>query len=190
MATGALDANGIWIYGEDDSEATFSGLLNKLGDSTSDVIADLKQAGRVVQVATGTRNSIFSTTSTTLSTVTGVEATITPRSVNSKILVRVSGFVSVNSTISARLQLVRGSTAIGLNAGGSYSAVVYSNNAGTNGGMALEFLDSPASTAALTYRLQLASATAGTAVAVGGYLANTASTVNAITTITVMEVTA
>lgn len=36
MATGSLDANGIWIYGEDDSETTFSGLLNKLGDSVSD----------------------------------------------------------------------------------------------------------------------------------------------------------
>lgn len=35
MATGALDANGIWQYGEDDSEATFSALLNKLGSSVS-----------------------------------------------------------------------------------------------------------------------------------------------------------
>jgi hypothetical protein len=41
MATGALDANGIWIYGEDDSEPTFSGLLNKLGDSTSDAVGTL-----------------------------------------------------------------------------------------------------------------------------------------------------
>jgi len=41
MATGALDANGIWIYGEDDSEPTFSGLLNKLGDSTSDAIGTI-----------------------------------------------------------------------------------------------------------------------------------------------------
>lgn len=41
MATGSLDANGIWIYGEDDSEATFSGLLNKLGDSTSDAVGTI-----------------------------------------------------------------------------------------------------------------------------------------------------
>jgi hypothetical protein len=39
MATGSLDVNGVWIYGEDDSEATFSGLLNKLGDSVSDQFA-------------------------------------------------------------------------------------------------------------------------------------------------------
>lgn len=39
MATGALDSNGIWQYGEDDSETTFSLLLNKLGGSTSAQIA-------------------------------------------------------------------------------------------------------------------------------------------------------
>lgn len=38
MATGALDANGIWQYGEDDSEITFSALLNKLASSTSTTI--------------------------------------------------------------------------------------------------------------------------------------------------------
>ena len=42
MATGALDANGIWQYGEDDSEPTFSGLLNKLGESTSDTVTRLE----------------------------------------------------------------------------------------------------------------------------------------------------
>ena len=42
MATGALDANGIWQYGEDDSEATFSGLLNKLASSTSDTVTRLE----------------------------------------------------------------------------------------------------------------------------------------------------
>ena len=36
MATGSLDANGIWLYGEDDSEPTASALLNKLGNSISD----------------------------------------------------------------------------------------------------------------------------------------------------------
>ena len=42
MATGALDANGIWQYGEDDSEPTFSGLLNKLASSTSDTVTRLE----------------------------------------------------------------------------------------------------------------------------------------------------
>lgn len=42
MATGSLDANGIWQYGEDDSEPTFSGLLNKLAESTSTKVSSLK----------------------------------------------------------------------------------------------------------------------------------------------------
>ena len=42
MATGALDANGIWQYGEDDSETTFSGLLNKLASSTSATVTRLE----------------------------------------------------------------------------------------------------------------------------------------------------
>jgi hypothetical protein len=42
MATGALDANGIWQYGEDDSETTASALLNKLGSSTSDTVTRLE----------------------------------------------------------------------------------------------------------------------------------------------------
>jgi hypothetical protein len=52
MATGSLDANGIWIYGEDDSEPTFSGLLNKLGDSTSDAIALVKNDSKGTRPAT------------------------------------------------------------------------------------------------------------------------------------------
>ena len=35
MATGAPGTNGVWQYGEDDSEATFSALLNKVA-STAD----------------------------------------------------------------------------------------------------------------------------------------------------------
>lgn len=42
MATGSIDANGIWQYGEDDSEPTFSGLLNKLAASTSTKVSSLK----------------------------------------------------------------------------------------------------------------------------------------------------
>lgn len=35
MATGAPGANGVWLYGEDDSEATFSTLLNKAGTTVN-----------------------------------------------------------------------------------------------------------------------------------------------------------
>jgi hypothetical protein len=38
MPTGALDANGVWLYGEDDARDTFSALLNIGQDSVSDAI--------------------------------------------------------------------------------------------------------------------------------------------------------
>lgn len=78
MATGSLDANGIWIYGEDDSEATFSALLNKLADSTSDQIAPLQQAGRLVQVVTASDSTKRTTTSTSYISAS-LSASITPK---------------------------------------------------------------------------------------------------------------
>lgn len=58
MATGALDANGIWQYGEDDSEATFSALLNKLGSSTSTTVTRLEEMSGIssTQAATARAN--------------------------------------------------------------------------------------------------------------------------------------
>jgi hypothetical protein len=73
MATGSLDANGIWIYGEDDSEPTFSGLLNKLGDSTSDAVGLVKNGPKGVLVATsgGTNGYTYATLGTNLTISTG-----------------------------------------------------------------------------------------------------------------------
>jgi hypothetical protein len=191
MATGSLDTNGIWQYGEDDSEPTFSALLNKLGSSTSTQVAGLKQLGRVVQSKTATRNSAVSTTSTSYVDVTGVSVSITPRATSNKILVRVTGYMSVgNATAALGLGLFRNTTLIGTNPNGVYSLVHYPNNNGNGCGFALEFLDSPATTSATTYKLALASLTSGVTVAVGGYTANIGSGFNTITSITVEEIAA
>ena len=59
MATGALDANGIWQYGEDDSEPTFSGMLNKLGNSVSTTVTRLEELGGITTAqATTARNNL------------------------------------------------------------------------------------------------------------------------------------
>lgn len=47
MATGYFDANGIWNYGEDDSDANFSDLLNRLAQSTSSVVQDPTVSGNM-----------------------------------------------------------------------------------------------------------------------------------------------
>lgn len=152
MATGALDANGIWQYGEDDSEATFSALLNKLGASVSTQTGKRK----VLQVvsfsyATGATNS------TTTYADTGLTATITPSSTTSKILVLVSqnGLYKTAgaSTNGVHLRLLRGATEIqmfGYSIG--YDGVAIARYLGGTSAM---FLDSPATTSAVTYKTQL-----------------------------------
>lgn len=191
MATGALDANGIWQYGEDDSEATFSTLLNKLSSSTSTQVGAIKLPGRVVQVKSATRNNIFSTNQATYQEVPNTLVTITPRSTANKILVRVTGVMSVGSATAAiNLNIFRGTNQIALNAGNTASIVHYPNANGLSSGFAMEFIDSPATTSPTIYKLAIATSAAGTVVAVGGYLANTGATVNSITTVTVEEITA
>lgn len=89
MATGAPDSNGIWIYGEDDSEATFSALINKLGNSTSTAIAPLLSGMEVRQIVQGsTATTVTNSTSTMADT--GLSVTITPQYSDSKLLVIVN----------------------------------------------------------------------------------------------------
>ncbi len=88
MAIGAPDANGIWIYGEDDSEATFSALLNKLGNSASSALTTKLNAlsGKVVNIVSGTATAEVANSTGTLID-TGLTATITPQSATNKLIV-------------------------------------------------------------------------------------------------------
>ena len=115
---------------------------------------------QVVQASTSTSTTIASTTYTD----TTLSATITPTSATSKILIQVAQlcFSTRNTNDSAGLgiRLMRGSTSIfepapgkyehnyiGVNAGGLTSMTLYSV-------VPMIYLDSPASTSALTYKTQ------------------------------------
>jgi len=124
--------------------------------------------GKILQAVSVTKDDTFTTTSTSFVDITGLVATITPTSTDSKILVLVECYLSNTSAASrAYTNLDRNGTAIGLGAAASLRTSCFSffragsiddmDNAGGN------FLDSPASASALTYKLQL-SAEAGTAV--------------------------
>lgn len=158
MATGSLDANGIWIYGEDDSEATFSALLNKLGDSTSDVVAVLKQSGRVIQTVSVSKTDTFSSTSSAYVDITGLSATITPRYATSKILVIANITLGGDTGANVYPRLLRGSTAIGVgNASGSrlqVNGLFRSPDGYATSNVAFNYLDSPATTSSTTYKIQ------------------------------------
>lgn len=143
MATGSLDANGVWIYGEDDSETTFSALLNKLGDSVSDALVS---SGKVIQVKHGTTNTIV-TTSSTSPVVTGVNVDITPKYATSKILLIASStFYSNGSRID--LSLFRNSTVLSYNHILVGSGVLYIQTP------IVSFLDTPSTTSSTNYSLR------------------------------------
>jgi hypothetical protein len=113
----------------------------------------------VVQVIQTTLTSTFSSTSSTYVDVTGLAATITPLSTSNKILVRVD--MSGSAASLSVFQLVRNSTAIALgDASGSHTQSTTSclQYSGTNGDRGFyggfQWLDSPATTSAITYKVQ------------------------------------
>lgn len=117
MATGAPDSNGIWIYGEDDSEATFSALINKLGTSASSALTTKLNAlpGKILKIANTSTNTQVNSSSSTFVDA-GLSITFTPVSSTSKIIVMTSiNGISKNasgSTTAANIELRKNSTSI------------------------------------------------------------------------------
>jgi hypothetical protein len=113
-----------------------------------------------VQVQSTTLNTSFSTSGTYNSwvDVTGLSVTITPTSASNKILV--SFQIMGVSTSNGWVRLVRDSTAISVGTtAGTRPAVSSANMTSGNGNIQLQdsgvFLDSPATTSAVTYKIQL-----------------------------------
>ena len=116
--------------------------------------------GSVLQVLQATKTDTFSTTSTSDVDITGLSVTITPSSTSNKILVSFSTVGSINGDIAhGYFNIVRGSTLIfkGDSAGSRTGATAVINEP-TPGQMlcySQTYLDSPATTSATTYKLQL-----------------------------------
>jgi hypothetical protein len=134
-------------------------------------------AGQVLQVVNVPYSTTVTTAVATLSD-TGITATITPKFATSKILVSVnvtSCYSSATGTY-AYFALFRNSTSIV-----NFDIITgYSTTGGSGGSTGTSFLDSPATTAATTYKVQwLRQAGAGTV-----YINNG----NSSSTITLMEI--
>ena len=120
----------------------------------------LTAPGHVIQVQSVAKTNRFSTTSTSITDVTGLAVTITPKFANSKILVR--GFINTSTTNASfcSVLLARDSTQIfqGDLDGVRPQATAMSyeeQNTGVQSSHAPEFLDSPATTSAITYKFQV-----------------------------------
>ena len=128
--------------------------------STGTIITDTApKAGNILQVVSVTKDTSFTTTSTSFTDITGLSVAITPSATSSKILVLMNVATSnTTSTGIAFTQLVRGSTAISIGDSGETGnpCTGYTAQAGYDmGQVAVQYLDSPSTTSATTYKLQL-----------------------------------
>ena len=114
-------------------------------------------AGSVLQVVSTTKTDTFTTASESYVDVTGFSASITPTSSTSKILVIVNSYIGINN-INAKINLLRGSSAIAQPAAGNNpSSAIFRTGIQIAGSFNLSFLDSPATTSATTYKIQIKS---------------------------------
>jgi hypothetical protein len=119
--------------------------------------------GSVIQVVSTIKTDTFSTTTSTFTDITGLSASITPTSLSSKIRVQYYvcfGQSDNNANRGAGFRVTRNGTAVGIaDAAGNRSrmgsyCITSINFEGCNVANQ-EFLDSPATTSALTYQVQL-----------------------------------
>ena len=115
--------------------------------------ARLPSVGKVLQVVSTNNGTVFSTSSSGYVDVSGLSVTITPSATSSKVLVTLDYTTDTqNDNTVFSVQLVRGSTAIGNAAHGNQMMHMNANEYDTGG---FTFLDSPSTTSATTYKLQV-----------------------------------
>tara|TARA_R100000278_G_C5367083_1_gene127524 strand:- start:25 stop:543 length:519 start_codon:yes stop_codon:yes gene_type:complete len=152
--------------------------------------------GGIVQIKSTTKTDTFSTANHSFTDITGLSVSITPTSTSSKIFIIafVTGLGTSNTR--ANFKLLRGSTEICQgDAAGSRPRCfggIYTDDAETPETVSVNFLDSPSTTSATTYKIQISSGNSVDAVYVNRANGDTDSAAHARTasTITVMEVSA
>jgi len=156
------------------------------------------KAGNVIQVVSTTKtNAFFLAGGETWTDVTGFSATITPTSSSSRIFINVTSSGSFSEQDSfGFLRMLRDSTAIGIgDARGSSSRVgmnLSQQNAGTTQVWSLpaaqNLVDSPATTSAITYKIQAWCRNTRNLCVGGSYDSSDAYRASAPSIITLMEI--
>jgi len=164
-----------------------SGNISFAGDATFTGDVTGFSAGKILQVVQSVKTNGFSANTATWHDVPDLSLSITPTTASNKVMVFV--FASANNSLTNQFtgfNLVRNSTAIAQGTGGTTRNQTLHDFNGSSGSrtVAFSFLDSPATTSATTYKVQIWP-TAGTST-VGSYVSNYSS----ICTITAMEVSA
>ena len=167
------------------------------GYTSAQVVQAVPIPSGVIQVVSTNKTDTFTTTSASFVDITGLSVSITPSSATNKVLVIVTLSVgddpSVTNTAS---RLMRDATAI--NVGDASSSRLQASQqtksvaANVQTAHAYVFLDSPATTSATTYKVQLATAQAAQTSCVNRSLTdtNSATFARTVSNITVMEISA
>tara|TARA_R110000796_G_scaffold127406_1_gene242724 strand:- start:428 stop:1396 length:969 start_codon:yes stop_codon:yes gene_type:complete len=156
--TGTVDGS---LFNGNGSNLTFLNASN-LASGTVPVArlpAEAIGGGKVLQVVSSFNNTFYSSNSTSYTDITNMNVTITPTVSSSKILITFAlGLVddASGSNGGYSFRMLQGSTAIAQGTGGSVNQGTgyigqETNNADT---VMFQFLDSPGTTNALTYKLQ------------------------------------
>jgi hypothetical protein len=152
------------------------------------------QAGSVLQVVSTVKTDTFSVATATFTDVTGLSVSITPSSSSSKILVMFGVAAGPSNASSQNLRLVRNSTVIYAGDAASNRPLGYASTYASSDYIVFpvggSYLDSPATTSATTYKIQVASS-GGTTTYVNrtvGDRDTTAYDLRGASSITVMEI--
>ena len=157
----------------------------------------LNQTGGILQVVQTVKSDVFGTSSTSYIDVTGFNATITPSSTSSRILIFVTGSAGVSGAVTGGIQLLRGSTAIcvgntlaGYTSSSGPNFYSGSSDGNNNEAFAIHYLDSPATTSATTYKLQVYAPQGGNLYVntLGSFISGQVYSMVTASTITLMEV--
>ena len=122
--------------------------------------------GNIIQVLNAVKTNAQDTSSTTFIDVTDLSLVITPKNIQNKILVSVRLNNISNTTANGTLfNLLRNSTVITKSTAGGLADTMGAFGGGGGGGMttdsrkvnsiAIDFIDSPSSTNAITYKIQM-----------------------------------
>ena len=153
-------------------------------------------SGGIIQVKSVVKTDLFNTASSSFTDITGLSVSITPTRADSKILFQfhLGSFQNQNNTSRAFVRMVRDSTAICVGdaaTGHECTAAVCSranDDNYTQFPVSMQFLDSPSTTSAVTYKLQASCGNDGGTLYLNSAGTQDAQGGNTASTITVMEI--
>jgi hypothetical protein len=130
------------------------------GSAWQRVYPSVANIGEIVQVVSVTKTNIFTSTATSYTDIPDLSLSITPTSASNKILlmVDVGSFGNANAGVAQALTFVRNTTILNQpDTGGLRGNIQTYYNSTNSSSVSMNFLDSPATTSATTYKIQGAS---------------------------------